>query len=152
MAAWTLRENPRDRPNIYKVVKAVSILRGSEIPIRDVFPTLHLNSCCRYIRVLGQHSHFRKSRHYHQYQHLPPLPQSQSKHPIMPRPPNPPLSLLSQCGEAVQTSLTHLHNPRPHQIPSSNSLPPQQPPLNSHPRQYQRIPTTTTTLPPDSPQ
>jgi hypothetical protein len=36
MLAWTLRENPRDRPNIYEVVKAVSILRGSEIPIRDV--------------------------------------------------------------------------------------------------------------------
>ncbi|SRR6266496_1777722 len=34
--AWTLRENPKDRPNIYEVVKAVSILRGSEIPIRDV--------------------------------------------------------------------------------------------------------------------
>ena len=37
--AWTLRENPQDRPNIYEVVKAVSILRGSEIPIRDVVTT-----------------------------------------------------------------------------------------------------------------
>ena len=37
MLAWTLRENPKDRPNIYEVVKAVSILRGSEIPIRDVY-------------------------------------------------------------------------------------------------------------------
>lgn len=36
IVAWTLRENPKDRPNIYEVVKAVSILRGSEIPIRDV--------------------------------------------------------------------------------------------------------------------
>jgi AP2-associated kinase len=35
--AWTLRENPKDRPNIYEVVKAVCILRGSEVPIRDVF-------------------------------------------------------------------------------------------------------------------
>ena len=37
LVAWTLRENPKDRPNIYEVVKAVSILRGSEIPIRDVY-------------------------------------------------------------------------------------------------------------------
>ncbi len=36
IVAWTLKENPKDRPNIYEVVKAVSILRGSEIPIPDV--------------------------------------------------------------------------------------------------------------------
>jgi len=36
MIAWMLREKQTDRPNIYEVVKAVSILRGSEIPIRDV--------------------------------------------------------------------------------------------------------------------
>ena len=36
IVVWTLKENPKDRPNIYEVVKAVSILRGSEIPIPDV--------------------------------------------------------------------------------------------------------------------
>ncbi len=31
-----LRENPQQRPNIYQVVREVSVLRGTDIPIKDV--------------------------------------------------------------------------------------------------------------------
>ena len=41
IVAWTLREHPKDRPNIYELVKSVCILRGTEIPIRDVTPRFH---------------------------------------------------------------------------------------------------------------
>ena len=31
-----LRENPQQRPNIYEVIRDVSRLRGTEVPIKDV--------------------------------------------------------------------------------------------------------------------
>ena len=31
-----LRENPQQRPNIYEVLRDVSRLRGTEVPIKDV--------------------------------------------------------------------------------------------------------------------
>ena len=34
--AWMLRENPQQRPNIYQVMRDVSQLRGTEVPIKDV--------------------------------------------------------------------------------------------------------------------
>ncbi|KAI9812169.1 MAG: hypothetical protein M1827_004835 [Pycnora praestabilis] len=36
LIASMLRENPRSRPNIYQVVREVSLMRGTEIPIKDV--------------------------------------------------------------------------------------------------------------------
>ena len=31
-----LRENPQQRPNIYEVMRDVSRMRGTEVPIKDV--------------------------------------------------------------------------------------------------------------------
>ena len=31
-----LRENPQQRPNIYEVIRDVSRMRGTEVPIKDV--------------------------------------------------------------------------------------------------------------------
>ena len=31
-----LRENPKQRPNIYQVVREVSLMRGIDTPIKDV--------------------------------------------------------------------------------------------------------------------
>ena len=33
-----LRENPLQRPNIYQVLRDVSAMRGTDIPIKDVRP------------------------------------------------------------------------------------------------------------------
>ena len=37
LIADMLRENPQTRPNIYQVVREVSLMRGSDIPIRDIY-------------------------------------------------------------------------------------------------------------------
>ena len=34
--ASMLRENPQSRPNIYQVVREVCLMRGTDIPIKDV--------------------------------------------------------------------------------------------------------------------
>ncbi|KAK7205167.1 hypothetical protein BZA70DRAFT_175345 [Myxozyma melibiosi] len=39
-----LRENPRDRPNIYQVLKEVCRMRGVEVPIRDIYSERHASS------------------------------------------------------------------------------------------------------------
>ncbi len=31
-----LQENPQQRPNIYQVVREISLVRGTDIPIKDV--------------------------------------------------------------------------------------------------------------------
>ena len=31
-----LRENPQQRPNIYEVLRDISRMRGTEVPIKDV--------------------------------------------------------------------------------------------------------------------
>lgn len=31
-----LKENPQKRPNIYQVVREVCLMRGKEVPIKDV--------------------------------------------------------------------------------------------------------------------
>ena len=41
--AWMLRENPQQRPNIYQVVRDVSRLRGTDVPIKDVSSCLLLH-------------------------------------------------------------------------------------------------------------
>ena len=33
-----LRENPQARPNIYQAVREVCLMRGTDIPIKDVSP------------------------------------------------------------------------------------------------------------------
>lgn len=35
--AWMLKEDPKQRPNIYQVVKEVCTMRGSEVPIKDIY-------------------------------------------------------------------------------------------------------------------
>lgn len=35
-----LRENPQQRPNIYQVIREVCLIRGTDIPIKDVSPSL----------------------------------------------------------------------------------------------------------------
>ena len=32
-----LKENPKDRPNVYQVIKEVSAMRGTEVPIKDIY-------------------------------------------------------------------------------------------------------------------
>ena len=34
-----LRESPQQRPNIYQVIRQVSLMRGTDIPIKDVSGT-----------------------------------------------------------------------------------------------------------------
>ena len=34
--ALMLRENPQQRPNIYQVMKEISRMRGTDVPIKDV--------------------------------------------------------------------------------------------------------------------
>jgi AP2-associated kinase len=67
--AWTLRENPKDRPNIYEVVKAVCILRGSEVPIRDVF-SFPSFADARYTLDRLLHNLFRKFRQSRRFHRL----------------------------------------------------------------------------------
>ena len=35
-----LRENPQQRPNIYQVIREVCLIRGTDIPIKDVSASL----------------------------------------------------------------------------------------------------------------
>lgn len=35
--AWMLKEDPKQRPNIYQVVKEVCSMRGAEVPIKDIY-------------------------------------------------------------------------------------------------------------------
>ena len=37
LIAWTLQEQPYSRPNIYQVIREVSRLRGTDIPIKDIY-------------------------------------------------------------------------------------------------------------------
>ena len=37
-----LRENPQQRPNIYQVIREVSLIRGTDIPIKDVSTSILL--------------------------------------------------------------------------------------------------------------
>ncbi|KXT14729.1 hypothetical protein AC579_6369 [Pseudocercospora musae] len=37
LIGWMLKEDPRNRPNIYQVIKEVCSMRGSEIPIKDIY-------------------------------------------------------------------------------------------------------------------
>ena len=37
--ASLLRENPQQRPNIYQVMKEVCLMRGTDVPIKDVRST-----------------------------------------------------------------------------------------------------------------
>jgi len=37
LIAWTLKEDPRHRPNIYQVIKEVCSIRGVEVPIKDIY-------------------------------------------------------------------------------------------------------------------
>jgi AP2-associated kinase len=37
LIAWMLKEDPRNRPNIYEVLKEVCSMRGTEVPIEDIY-------------------------------------------------------------------------------------------------------------------
>jgi AP2-associated kinase len=37
LIAWTLKENPQQRPNIFQVVKEVCGMKGTDIPIKDIY-------------------------------------------------------------------------------------------------------------------
>jgi AP2-associated kinase len=37
LIAWTLKENPQARPNIFQVIKEVCSMRGTEVPIKDIY-------------------------------------------------------------------------------------------------------------------
>ncbi|CAK4028885.1 related to serine threonine kinase ARK1 [Lecanosticta acicola] len=37
LIAWMLKEDPKDRPNIYQVVKEVCSMRGTPVPIKDIY-------------------------------------------------------------------------------------------------------------------
>ena len=37
LIAWMLQEHPQARPNIYQVVREVSSLRGTDVPIKDIY-------------------------------------------------------------------------------------------------------------------
>lgn len=37
LIGWMLKEDPRNRPNIYQVVKEVCSMRGAEVPIKDIY-------------------------------------------------------------------------------------------------------------------
>lgn len=37
LISWLLKENPRDRPNIYQVIKEVCSMRGTKVPIQDIY-------------------------------------------------------------------------------------------------------------------
>ncbi|KAH9827468.1 serine/threonine kinase ARK1 [Teratosphaeria destructans] len=37
LIAWMLKEKPQDRPNIYQVIKEVCNMRGTEVPIKDIY-------------------------------------------------------------------------------------------------------------------
>ena len=61
-----LRENPQLRPNIYQVVREVCMMRGTDIPIKDV----RLSAICLYstdyIRytLLGRLQRLEETSHY----------------------------------------------------------------------------------------
>ncbi|KAF2455742.1 hypothetical protein BDY21DRAFT_288811 [Lineolata rhizophorae] len=37
LIGWMLRESPQDRPNIYQVVREVCMMRGKDVPIKDIY-------------------------------------------------------------------------------------------------------------------
>ncbi|EMD00780.1 hypothetical protein BAUCODRAFT_61115, partial [Baudoinia panamericana UAMH 10762] len=37
LIAWTLKEDPTKRPNIYQLIKEVCNMRGTEVPIKDIY-------------------------------------------------------------------------------------------------------------------
>ncbi|KAL8751384.1 MAG: hypothetical protein Q9199_006456 [Rusavskia elegans] len=39
LIAGMLRENPQARPNIYQVIREVSLMRGTDVPIKDIYAT-----------------------------------------------------------------------------------------------------------------
>lgn len=63
-----LRENPQQRPNIYEVIREVCLIRGTDIPIKDVSaPLLPFFKCCSFFQIYAGRTHSEARRN----QHLP---------------------------------------------------------------------------------
>jgi AP2-associated kinase len=67
-----LKEDPRDRPNIYEVVREVCKMQGKEIPIKDVRHTTFLNT--NLTLTAAQIYSNRSASEARKYQELPPTP------------------------------------------------------------------------------
>lgn len=63
-----LRENPKQRPNVYQVLREACMMQGIEVPIKDVrsSPTLGRIATYMYRYILGERNRKQDAtRHYH---------------------------------------------------------------------------------------